>query len=114
MNKPLRILNIIEKKSAVLHSDGLKLFDAIMKAYKPNNELRISFEGLEHCTTAFLNASIGKFLISIGKPADVIKDIIYESVSESTDKKIKQVVEVSLNEKKRIRQNELVREVFCA
>lgn len=115
MVKAIKIIDIIGKSSAVLHSDGLKLYNAIVESYKQGNEFHISFSGLAHCTTAFLNASIGKYLLSCENPDEAVKNIKYLDLpDESVQIKINQVQEISLNEKKRVRHDELVREEFCA
>lgn len=60
----IRIKEIIGKSSAVLHSDGVKVYSAIVDAFTRSNKVELSFDGLEICTTSFLNASLGKLIIS--------------------------------------------------
>jgi hypothetical protein len=62
MNKII-IANILNSKSAVLHDEGLLLFKMLNSSISQNKSIQLSFEGLEDCTTAFLNASIGNLYI---------------------------------------------------
>lgn len=102
MKKTLIISEVIDKTSAVLHSDGLKLYNSIVSVYKDGVKLEIAFNGLSYCTTAFLNASIGKFLLETDKPEMAMKNINYSGISdELINEKIKQLYEFISNEKKR-------------
>jgi len=93
----LSITSIIGKNSAILHSDGLILFDKIKDLKDP---FVISFQGIEHCTTAFLNASIGKFL---AENPDRAKLIDFDGLvgNDYLESKLKLVVENAGVEKKR-------------
>jgi hypothetical protein len=95
---PLNVSELIGKSSAVLHSDGLKLYEAI-KEIAATNEVTITFEGISHCTTAFLNASIGKFVVedpnkiqylkfeNLGDPKSLIKEKIDLVLENARDQK---------------------------
>ena len=113
MQNPIKISDVINKNSAVLHSDGLKLFSIIVEQYSSGKKLNISFSGLTHCTSAFLNASIGKFILMSDDKQGIIANLVYLDFSDDIRKKIDQVVEISTNEKKRIRHDELVGEAFA-
>ena len=91
------IVNIIGKNSAILHSDGLLVFEKIKDTKEP---LIISFLGIEQCTTAFLNASIGKFLAENPTKSDFLT---FEGIKENDylASKVKLVVENVESEKKR-------------
>ena len=102
MKRKLTISEVIEKKSAILHSDGLKLYGFISDGYKESDKIEISFKGLMYCTSAFLNASIGKFLMDASKPDVVIKHLKYSDITDTTiNDKIKQIYEFVTDEKKR-------------
>ena len=114
MENIIVISDVINKNSAVLHSDGLKLFGVIVEQFKAGSKLLISFKGLSHCTSAFLNASIGKFILLSENKNDVINNLVYSDYSEEIKRKLEQVVEISTDEKKRTRRDELVSEEFSA
>lgn len=110
MENSLKIIDVIGKNSAVLHSDGLKVYDSIVQLYNSSKKLSISFEGLTHCTSAFLNASIGKFLLVSENKDEILKNLTYTHQTEEIKKKLDQVVEIATDEKKRIRHDELMAE----
>lgn len=61
----ISIKEVLNSELAVLHSDGIKVFEAIEQAYKKDDRLKnvlftISFDGIERVGYAFLNACIGK------------------------------------------------------
>lgn len=60
----IQLTEVLGKSIAILHSDGLKVYNAIMEEFASSGFVKISFEGISTCTTAFLNASIGKLLIN--------------------------------------------------
>ncbi|WP_194972533.1 STAS-like domain-containing protein [Aquiflexum lacus] len=94
----IKIQEILSKNIAILHSDGLKVYNALTEEFALRNEFSLSFESIETCTTAFLNASIGKLLLNA--PESVKKMKIIEA-SEDILKKIEWVKENALNEAKR-------------
>ena len=103
MSNTIKISDVIGKNSAILHSDGLKFFEEIVARYNPQGKLEISFEGLVHCTTAFLNASIGKFLLLTPEKEIALKNLQYSHVDDAVLRsKIVQVQKLSMDEKKRL------------
>lgn len=82
----LVVINIIGKPMAILHSDGLLLFESIKKA--GNSPINLSFKGIEHCTTAFLNASIGNYIIYSKDPA-----LTFTNTNPIIDKRIQIVLD---------------------
>lgn len=115
MKNQLIISEIINKKSAVLHSDGLKLFEAIFTSYNESEKLEILFNGLEYCTSAFLNASIGKFLLETNNPEIAAKKIEFPDLKdELIRKKIEEVYALALDEKKRVANDQYLREEIYA
>jgi hypothetical protein len=108
----VKIAEIIGKKSAILHSDGLKVYNYLVEELLRGPRIVVSFAGLEHCTTSFLNASIGKLLVNI---PDVSKKISYiESNDDVLIEKINRVTANALNESLRHAHDESVREYFEA
>jgi len=109
MKKQLVVTDVIGKSSAILHNDGLKLYELI-NLYSKEGEVEISFENLEFCTTSFLNASIGKYMQERNSDAG----IVYLHAPKHIQEKLALVKENALNEKKRAIRNEVTREVFYA
>lgn len=92
----LFISKTLGKTSAILHSDGLVVYEKLQGITK--DRITISFSGISHCTTAFLNSSIGKFIIE-NKGKD--KLIYFADLSEDIQNKIELVQDNARNEKKR-------------
>lgn len=96
MAESVVISEILGKPSAILHSDGLTIFQKLQEIEGPN--IILSFRGVTHCTTAFLNASIGKFIIENKGKEKLVR---FEDVSEDFKNKIELVQDNARNEKKR-------------
>jgi hypothetical protein len=92
--KILTISEIIGKTSAVLHSDGLKTYELLKTS---GERITLSFKDITHCTTAFLNSSMGKFIIE-NKGNNVI--IEFSDLNADIQNKIDLVLENARNEKK--------------
>ncbi len=86
MTKTLHIFEIIDKNVAILHSDGIKVFEEIEKALKNNSILNVSFKNIEVCTTAFLNSSIGKIFLLNEEYKKKIKLVEFENKELIEDK----------------------------
>ncbi len=93
----ISVSKIIGKSSAILHTDGLALFEKLASVSK--EPIAISFKDIAHCTTAFLNASIGKFVILQNGN---VKRLNFVEVSEEIKQKIDLVIDNAIDEKKRI------------
>lgn len=59
----INIQNIINSKVAAFHNEGLQIFILLEEAYAKKQTVEISFEGLQRCSTQFLNAAIGKMYL---------------------------------------------------
>ena len=57
------VKNIIQSSIAAFHNEGLQVFPYLEAAYRNNDRIELSFEGVERCATQFLNASIGKMYL---------------------------------------------------
>ena len=97
MEAPIKITDVINKSSAVLHSDGLMLYDVIVQEYNAHHHVIISFDDLNYCTTAFINASIGKFLENVDNPQQVFKHLDFIVNDELINSKIKRVTDKFIN-----------------
>lgn len=108
MDTPIIISKVINKPSAVLHTDGLLLFNAMVEAFSIEGKVVLSFRNLNHCTTAFLNASIGKFLNQFPDPLKIRKQLLI--IELETDSliniKINRVIENVVNFEKRDRHDQ--------
>jgi len=94
----LTITEILGKSSAILHSDGLIIYERLQSIKK--DEIVLSFKNITHCTTAFLNASIGKYIIDnkLQSQSQILK---FEDTTEDVLSKIELVLDNARNEKKR-------------
>lgn len=94
----LTIAQIIGKPIAVLDIDGRKVYEQLIEAYKRHEKVVLSFKGLHHVTTAFLNAALGRFILGAAKPEEARELISIEDLeNESTKHKIDQVYQLALN-----------------
>lgn len=107
----VKIIDIIGKSSAILHSDGLKVYQYLIEEILRTPKVVVSFAGLEHCTTSFLNASIGKLLMN--RP-EVVDKISYVDADKMLQSKIERVQYNALNESLRQAHDQSVRDYFEA
>jgi hypothetical protein len=102
----IKISEILSKNVAILHSDGLKVYNAIMEELASENHFVLSFEGVSVSTTAFLNASIGKILLNSPESGNKMKIVDADS---DILRKLEWVKENALNQVKReARENALI------
>lgn len=104
------VKEIVGKPNAILHSDGLKLYNYLIEELNQDskNQVVVSFEGLVHCTTSFLNASIGKLVLN--NPSFLEKLQFIGTESGMIQQKIQLVIENAKSEKSRKAHDESVRE----
>ncbi|MFB9863148.1 STAS-like domain-containing protein [Rufibacter immobilis] len=94
----LSIAQIIGKQIAVLDIDGLKVYEKLQESYKPQEKIVLSFEGLRHVTSAFLNAAIGRFLLSTSKPEEAKAAIELDGIdNKAILNKVNEVYSLALN-----------------
>ncbi len=103
----IKVKEILGKNIAILHSDGLKVFDVIIEELVDNKKVTLDFTGISTCTTAFLNASIGKFLIN---SPESVRDLETTGTDESTLEKIEWVKQNALDQARREAREESLRE----
>lgn len=70
MDSPIVVRTLIGKVNAVLDKDGRVLAEQLEEMWRHNGHVTISFEGINHVTSAFLNASLGRFLLHVGSLAE--------------------------------------------
>lgn len=80
----IKIYDIIEKNIAISTEDGQKVFEVIKKEIENGNEdIRISFEGVDMLISHFLNESIGELYSYFGKTKwDTLDNIEYIDIDE--------------------------------
>ncbi len=100
------VKEIIQKSNAILHSDGLKIYDALIELVNKDKVVEISFEGIAHCTTAFLNASVGKAWMN---NPDFSNSFRFSNVSSVLQTKIDLVKENALDREKRENRDQILR-----
>jgi hypothetical protein len=54
------IKNVLESDAAIFHNEGLLVNGVIELGIKFGKKVSLSFDEIEHCSTQFLNAAIGK------------------------------------------------------
>lgn len=103
----ITVKNIIGKSIAVLSSDGLKLYNAIVEDLAQKKNVIIDFDGLDQITSSFLNASIGKIWMNAPELAESLN---FKGTSTSLKQRIELVKENALNKEKSLLRDEAIRE----
>ena|SRR5690606_36911140 len=63
----INIYNIIKSKNALLHNDGIAIFQEAEKLHDTfNDKIEFDFSGVNRLSSLFLNASFGKLLAKYG------------------------------------------------
>lgn len=70
MHNSLQIFSIINKNFADTLEDADLVFPIAENAIKQKTHLDLSFEGLDICSTIFLNNFLGKLYLSFGNTVD--------------------------------------------
>jgi transcriptional regulator len=80
----IKIYDIIEKNIAISTEDGQKVFAVIKKEIENRNEdIKLSFEGIDMLISHFLNESIGELYSYFGKSKwDILDNIEYIDIDE--------------------------------
>jgi len=101
----IQVYDIIKKPNAILHTDGIKLYEKM--AESGVSKISLSFRNIGICTTSFLNASIGKFIYERGNPKLIsISDL---SNNPTVKGKIRRVILNAIDQKKRTSQDKILR-----
>ena len=56
----LRVVDIVGSRLCLFSEDGQKVHDAILAELRNGRKVRLSFEGVEALTAAFLNVAVGQ------------------------------------------------------
>lgn len=93
------VKNIIQSTIAAFHNEGLEVFSLLEKAYKNQERIELSFEGIERCATQFLNASVGKMYMQYDpKIVDILISFNYGNLPYLSQK-IAEVKDNAINSK---------------
>ena len=93
------VKNIIQSTIAAFHNEGLQVFSLLETAYKNQEQIELSFEGIERCATQFLNASIGKMYLQYDpEVVDVLISYDYGNIPYLSQK-IAEVKDNAINSK---------------
>lgn len=69
-DSPIVVRTLIGKVNAILDKDGRLLADQLEEMWRHNGHATVSFAGINHVTSAFLNAAWGRFLLHVHAVAD--------------------------------------------
>lgn len=90
----LNIVNTIGDVFGVEAEDGEKVFQVIVKTFKENKKVVLSFQNIEMLTTAFLNTAVGQLYKDFSE--DFIRDHLkVENISDSGKVALKRVVDTA-------------------
>jgi len=90
----INIINVVGSSFCVEADDGQKVFDLIIKAFKEEKKVILSFLNVKLLTTAFLNTAIGQLYKDFSE--DFIKEhLSVEEMSQSGLVSLKRVVETA-------------------
>lgn len=70
MNQSLQIVAIIQKKYAISQEDAQQILPSLEEAITKQQPIDLSFDGLENCSSIFLNNLLGKLYLAYGKEVD--------------------------------------------
>ncbi len=95
----INIHHTINSNVAAFHNEGLKIFALLEESYAQNQAVELSFDGLQRCSTQFLNAAIGKMYLQYD-PAKLSHLIHYNfGTLQNLKAKIDEVIENAINSK---------------
>lgn len=102
MSQILHIAAILEKKYAISEEDAHLIYPKLELAVKQSEHLKLSFEGIENCSTIFLRNTLGHLYLTFGPLVD--KLISFIDISEENKPLYSQL--------KRLRERALNPEVY--
>ena len=92
------VAEILNSSSAIFHNEGLEIYNHIENEIKNGKPVEISFEGLENCSTQFLNACIGKLYVTFPDKVLVsLLSFIYAPDIPWLEKKVQDVIENAIH-----------------
>ena len=93
-NIKISIVNTIGDVYGIEADDGQKVFDLIVKAFRDDKKVTLSFQNIEMLTTAFLNTAVGQLYGNFSE--DFIREHLEVSdISDSGKVALKRVVDTA-------------------
>ena len=93
-NIKISIVNTIGDVYGIEADDGQKVFDLIVKAFRDDKKVTLSFQNIEMLTTAFLNTAVGQLFGKFSE--DFIRGHLEVSdISDSGKVALKRVVDTA-------------------
>lgn len=107
------VVDIINSKSAVSPRAGIKAYEFVANRISQNQQLEVSFEGIEDLTSAFCNSFIGKLYMNFD-PEVLNSDIHFIGIEKDHVwyKKIQNAILLGTNENARTLHKENLAEVI--
>jgi len=96
----IKIKDVLNSKDALLHSEGLTIFELINKAISEKKQVTLSFTGLDNCSSAFLMSAIGKFYYDHPTETKTIEQYLkYNGIDKKymLKERLEQVIENALD-----------------
>lgn len=93
-NITISIVNTIGDAYGVESEDGQKVYNLIVKAFKDNKKVTLSFQNINMLTTAFLNTAIGQ-LYKDHQEEYIKENLMVSDISESGKVALKRVVDTA-------------------
>ena len=93
-NITISIVNTIGDAYGVESEDGQKVYNLIVKAFKDNKKVTLSFQNINMLTTAFLNTAIGQ-LYKDHQEEYIKENLMVSDISESGKVVLKRVVDTA-------------------
>jgi len=90
----IRIVNTIGNVYAVEAEEGQKVFEQIVKAFKDEKKVLISFQNIKMLTTAFLNTAVGQLYKDFSEEY-IRENLKVAEISDSGKVALKRVVETA-------------------
>ena len=109
----VKVVDIINSKSAVSPRAGIKAYDFIADRLSQNRQLVVSFDGVEDLTSAFCNSFIGKLYMNFD-PEVLNSSIQFSGVEQDHvwHKKIQNAILLGTNENARTLHKENLADVI--
>lgn len=93
-NITISIVNTIGDVYGVEAEDGQKVFELIVRAFKDNKKVLLTFQNIEMLTTAFLNTAIGQLYKDFSEE-HIREKLKVSEISDSGKVALKRVVETA-------------------
>lgn len=94
----INLPGFLQKKSAILSSDGINVYKAIKNELEKGNEVQLDFDGLNRVTTSFLNSAVGTILVEHGKELLTKGMLNFRNINSPTlQHKLDEVINLATN-----------------